>query len=96
MRRQARLAYSWENSCAQTAIIPTNSVSDANAAASSTNTFNMSASIVLGVKRSKRVDLGNDFPICRLVNFGRTVTVLACRACSTGCHHPDGRSFGLD
>ena len=34
-------------SCAQTAIIPTNSAIDANAAASSTKTFNMPASCYL-------------------------------------------------
>jgi len=34
----------WENSCAHTAIIPTNSVIDASAAASSTKIFNMAAS----------------------------------------------------
>src|SRR5205085_7623155 len=36
---------SWVKSCAHTAIIPTNSVSDASAAASSTKIFNMTASI---------------------------------------------------
>jgi hypothetical protein len=35
---------SWGMSCAQTAIIPTKSVMDASAAASSTNIFNMPAS----------------------------------------------------
>ena len=35
---------SWGINCAQTAIIPTNSAIDASAAASSTKTFNMSAS----------------------------------------------------
>ena len=35
---------SWVNSCAHTATIPTNSVSDAKAAASSTKIFNMFAS----------------------------------------------------
>jgi hypothetical protein len=37
-------SYSWGISCAQTAIIPMNSVIDANAAASSTNVFNIPAS----------------------------------------------------
>jgi hypothetical protein len=36
----------WEKSCAQTAIIPTNSVSDANAAASSTKILSMSDSLI--------------------------------------------------
>ena len=40
-----RSPQSWVKSCAQTAIIPTNSVSDANAAASSTKIFNMPASM---------------------------------------------------
>jgi hypothetical protein len=35
---------SWVNSCAHTATIPTNSVSDASAAASSTKIFNMTIS----------------------------------------------------
>jgi hypothetical protein len=41
--QQAQLQ-SWENNCAQTAIIPTNRVIDASAAASSTNNLSMSAS----------------------------------------------------
>src|SRR5262245_39836203 len=41
---QQRRDQSWVNSCAHTAIIPTNSVSDASAAASSTKIFNMLAS----------------------------------------------------
>ena len=36
---------SWGMTCAQTAIIPTNSVIDASAAASSTNVFNIPASM---------------------------------------------------
>src|SRR6476646_402071 len=59
---------SWGISCAQTAIIPTNSVIDASAAASSTNILNMSDSydprtyeehcsfFVLGVKRSRTLE----------------------------------------
>ena len=38
------LCQSWEKSCAQTAIIPTNSVMDASAAASSTKTRNIAFS----------------------------------------------------
>lgn len=40
------LFQSWGMSCAQTAIIPTNSAIDASAAASSTKIFNMSASTI--------------------------------------------------
>jgi hypothetical protein len=46
-RRQARFQ-SWGMSWAQTAIIPTNSAIDANAAASSTKTFNTPASSKYG------------------------------------------------
>jgi hypothetical protein len=44
---QASCCHSAEISCAQTAIIPTNSVIDASAAASSTNTRNIAPSLVL-------------------------------------------------
>lgn len=42
-----RKSQSWEMSCAQIAIIPKNSVSDARAAASSTKIFNIIASLTL-------------------------------------------------
>src|ERR1700741_1619112 len=48
---------SWGISCAQTAIIPTNSVIDASAAASSTKTFNMPASSFANIRRTL-------FPVC--------------------------------
>jgi hypothetical protein len=43
---------SWVKSCAHTAIIPTNSVSDVRAAASSTKIFNMLASMGLEFTRT--------------------------------------------
>lgn len=43
---------SWGMSCAQTAIIPTKSVIDASAAASSTNVFNMPASRFWNIRRT--------------------------------------------
>src|SRR5713101_8340146 len=43
---------SWGISCAQTAIIPTNSVIDASVAASSTNVFNMPASSYWNIRRT--------------------------------------------
>jgi hypothetical protein len=43
---------SWGMSCAQTAIIPTKSVIDASAAASSTNVFNISASRFWNIRRT--------------------------------------------
>jgi hypothetical protein len=75
--------HNWGISCAQTAIIPTNSVIDASAAASSTKVFNIPRLpglehmrnhvpfLFSGVKRRSWVGLRNELEMKRLVNGAR-------------------------